>query len=528
MVRLKTSSPLHQNLNAGLSQTIFAIDSIGQTQGVEEGRQNALGQQSILAGVEIAVQTSSRASELLPRRTAPSHAPQTYKLKIPVNAVEFERVSKSYAIYEKPGDRLRELLSPGRRSHHRDFWALRDLNFAVRRGEVFCIVGENGSGKSTTLQLIAGITKPSAGSVQVNGRVSALLELGAGFNQEFTGRDNVYLNASILGLSKREIDRRYRAIEDFAEIGDFIHRPVKTYSSGMVVRLAFAVAINVDPEILLVDEALAVGDTYFRHRCMRKVHELRARGVTIVFVSHAIADVQAIGDHVLWLNHGNVVKMGETSVVLPLYLAAMTECASVTVPNAGTAIPGVSDGKADIPVAESVPNVDHRHGDGRAEVLGIAILNEYAEPVHLMMPLSRIVVRISFRANEDLLRPAAGFMLRNHLGLDFADTDTEREGHRLPPMRKGEVSTVDFHLDIPEFYPGAFSFSPCVSDASTRESSVCDWVDNAITVQMARGEGPVYGYIQLPCRVELSRAELSKAGLNPRAPSGLQGESRIA
>jgi lipopolysaccharide transport system ATP-binding protein len=380
-----------------------------------------------------------------------------------VNAVEFERVSKSYAIYEKPGDRLRELLSPGRRSFHRDFWALRDLSFAIQRGEVFCIVGENGSGKSTTLQLIAGIMQPSAGVVQVDGRVAALLELGAGFNPEFTGRDNVYLNASILGLSKREIDRRYKAIEDFAEIGDFIRQPVKTYSSGMVVRLAFAVAINVDPEVLLVDEALAVGDTYFRHRCMRKVHELRASGITIVFVSHAIGDVKAIGDHVLWLERGCVIAIGEPDAVLPLYLAAMTERE-----RRYAVAPGVSAGNSSssAPIAESIPNVDHRHGDGRAEILGIAILNEYFEPLHLMMPQSRIVVRISFRALQDLSRPAAGFMLRNHLGLDFTDTDTEREGHSLPPMRESDVSTVDFHLDIPEFYPGTFSFSPSVSDRS--------------------------------------------------------------
>jgi ABC-type polysaccharide/polyol phosphate transport system ATPase subunit len=447
-----------------------------------------------------------------------------------VNAVEFEHVSKSYAIYEKPGDRLKELLSPRRRSHHRDFQALRDLSFTIKRGEIFCIVGENGSGKSTTLQLIAGISQPSAGAVRVGGRVSALLELGSGFNPEFTGRDNVYLNASILGLSKREIDRRYKVIEEFAEIGDFIRQPVKTYSSGMAMRLAFAVAINVDPEVLLVDEALAVGDSYFRHRCMRRVHELRARGVTIVFVSHALADVEAIGDHVLWLEHGSAIAIGETSVVLPLYLAAMTDrenryaaksdtaASDVAAGPAAPAIttPGAGEEKKNVPLVESIPNVDHRRGDGRAEILGIAVLNEYAEPVHLMMPQSRILIRISFRANDDLFRPAVGFMLRNHLGLDFTDTDTEREGHSLPPMRKGDVSTVDFHLDIPQFYPGTFSFSPSVSDSSTGESCVCDWIDNAVTVQMAHGEGPVYGYIQLPCKVELSQA------------SGLQGESRIA
>jgi lipopolysaccharide transport system ATP-binding protein len=425
-----------------------------------------------------------------------------------VNAVEFERVSKSYAIYQAPGDRLKELLTFASRSFHRDFWAVRDLSFSIRRGEVFCIVGENGSGKSTTLQLIAGILQPASGQVRIAGRVSALLELGAGFNPEFTGRDNIYLNASILGLSKREIDRRYKEIEDFAEIGGFIRQPVKTYSSGMVMRLAFAVAINVDPEILLVDEALAVGDTYFRHRCMLKVHELRARGVTIVFVSHAIAEVKAIGDRVLWLEHGLPVAIGDTDAVLAKYLAAMSEkegrysAVSAAGTPGSTPIPASSEPRRlAVEAVRIIPNIDHRHGDGRAEILGIAILNEYGEPLHLMMPQSQILVRISLRANESVARPVAGFMMRNHLGIDFAETDTAREGHSFPPMRKDDVCTVDFLLDIPEYYPGAFSFSPFVSDGSF---TVCDWIDNAITVQMARGEGHVYGYIHVPCKVELN------------------------
>src|SRR5690349_11118382 len=239
--------------------------------------------------------------------------------------VEFQGVSKSYPIYDSPGDRLKELITPPSYKFHRDFWALRDVSFEIRRGETFCIVGENGSGKSTLLQMVARILPPTSGTVHVDGRVSALLELGSGFNPEFTGRDNVYLNGSILGLSTKEIDRRYKEIEAFAEIGDFINRPVKTYSSGMVVRLAFAVAINVDPEVLLVDEALAVGDLYFRQRCMRKVHELRARGVTILFVSHAIGDVKAIGDRVLWLDRGRTMELGETDAVVTKYLAAMVE-----------------------------------------------------------------------------------------------------------------------------------------------------------------------------------------------------------
>jgi ABC-type polysaccharide/polyol phosphate transport system ATPase subunit len=403
-----------------------------------------------------------------------------------VNAVEFENVSKSYPIYDSPGDRLKELAVFGTRAFHRDFEALRDLTFSIRRGEVFCLVGENGSGKSTALQLIAGIMQPTAGKVRVNGRVSALLELGAGFNPEFSGRDNVYLNGALMGLTQAEISRRYREIEAFAEIGEFINQPVKTYSSGMVVRLAFAVAIHVDPELLLVDEALAVGDTYFRHKCMRKVQELRSRGLTIVFVSHSPADIQAIGDRVLWLEHGRMIEAGEAGPVLTRYLAAMSKrgaCQSERDPEPAVVEP-----------VTVIPNVDHRHGSGRARVEGIAILNEYAEPVHLMIPGSRLLVRMTIHAEQPIAEPAAGFLLRNHLGFDFAETSTP-----LPSLKAGELRTLDMLIDLPEFYPGAFSFSPWIRDSG----EIADWIDNAVTVQMAKGEGPVYGYIQLPCRIEL-------------------------
>src|ERR1700704_5363955 len=239
--------------------------------------------------------------------------------------IEFSRVSKSYSIYAAPRDRLKELATFQTRKFHTEFWALHDVSFDVRRGETFCVVGENGSGKSTLLQICAGIMAPTSGTAMANGRIAALLELGSGFNPEFSGRDNVYLNGAILGLSSKDMDRRLPEIEAFAEIGAFINQAVKTYSSGMVVRLAFAVAIHVDPEILLVDEAHAVGDVYFRQRCMRKVHELRQRGVTILFVSHAVSDVKAIGDRAMWLDHGRIIDVGEPDKIVGKYLAAMTE-----------------------------------------------------------------------------------------------------------------------------------------------------------------------------------------------------------
>lgn len=424
-----------------------------------------------------------------------------------MNIIELQGVSKSYPIYDSPSLRLKELFTFNRASYHKDFWALQDITLEIKKGETFCVVGENGSGKSTLLQMVAGILQPTKGTIKVQGRVSALLELGSGFNPEFSGRDNVYLNAAILGLSNKEIDQRYKAIEEFAEIGDFISHPVKTYSSGMAVRLAFSVAIHVDPEILLVDEALAVGDIYFRQRCMRKVHELRQKGVTILFVSHAIGDVKAVGDRVLWLDKGRVRELGQTEQVVVKYLAMMTEKDStyleLSKPEAplSTLAPGVDNAPE---IVTTIPNMDHRHGDGRAKVIGIAVMNEHGKPLVLLEPDSRIIVRISVQASEYIALPNAGFMIRNHLGLDFAGSNTTREGYQLAPMAVGEIRTVDFHIDLPTYYPGHFSFSPAIADGTLENYRMCDWIDNAITLQMGHGEGTVYGYMHLDCRVEVN------------------------
>lgn len=431
-----------------------------------------------------------------------------------MNSIDFQNVSKCYPVYTSAGDRLKELVTFNRLTFHSDFWALRDVDFSVRKGETFCVIGENGSGKSTLLQLVAGILQPSSGLVNVQGRVAALLELGSGFNPEFTGRDNVYLNASILGLTSKQIDQRYAAIAAFAEIGAFINQPVKTYSSGMAVRLAFAVAIHVDPEILLVDEALAVGDIYFRQRCMRKVHELRARGVTILFVSHALGDVKAIGDRCMWLDKGRIREIGTTDDVVPKYLAAMTMKDSAYLEHrpeqSGMILAEATTGPPEI--VEQIPNVDHRHGDGRAQVIGIALYDEYGRELRLLEPSSKVIVRISVRANDELALPNVGFMLRNHLGIDFAGTNTTREGYDLPPMRAGDVNTVDFHVELPELYPESFSFSPAIANGTLHSYTMCDWIDNAITVQMSHSDAQVYGYMHLACRVELNARLVREPG----------------
>ena len=432
---------------------------------------------------------------------------------MPDPAVEFSNVSKSYSIYAAPGDRLKELITFQTRRYHTEFWALRDVSFEVGRGETFCVVGENGSGKSTLLQICAGIMAPSSGMAVANGRVAALLELGSGFNPEFSGRDNVYLNGAILGLSSKDMDRRLPEIEAFAEIGAFINQPVKTYSSGMIVRLAFAVAIHVDPEILLVDEALAVGDVYFRQRCMRKVHELRQRGITILFVSHATGDVKALGDRAMWLEKGVVKALGKTDLVVAQYLAAMSEKDRVY---QAREFPAEEARKVAAPqeIIEEIPNVDHRFGDGKAEVIGITVLDAKGNRIGLLQPNSTIVVRISVRAKENLDRPIVGFMFRNHLGVDFAGTNTARENQDLPPMLAGDVCTVDFYLDLPALSASSFSFSPAIANGLLEHYSMCDWIDNAVVLQMETTDQPMYGQFHLDCRIKVN-AKLDSGVVTP-------------
>ena len=244
-------------------------------------------------------------------------------------AVSVRQLSKCYHVYATPGDRLRQFVLPrlqrlGRmaaRAYHREFWALRDVSFDIAKGEAFGILGRNGAGKSTLLQLLCGTLTPSHGDIRMQGRVAALLELGAGFNPEFSGVENVYLNASVLGLSRAEIEARFASIAAFADIGDFIEQPVKTYSSGMFVRLAFAIAIHVEPDILIIDEALSVGDIAFQNKCLLKIRELRAKGTTLLFVTHDLSTLQLICDRVAWLRNGQLVMVDEPVKVCQEYYA---------------------------------------------------------------------------------------------------------------------------------------------------------------------------------------------------------------
>ena len=424
--------------------------------------------------------------------------------------VRAEKLAKCFRIYRHPSDHLKELLSFGKRRYHEAFWAVKDVDVSIDRGICLGIIGENGSGKSTLLRMIAGVVRPTSGKVEVGGRVSALLELGAGFNPQFTGRENIYLYASILGFTDAQTRQRIPSIEKFAEIGEFVDRPVKTYSSGMFVRLAFAVAIHMDPDILIVDEALSVGDIFFQQRCIRRIQQLKHQGVTILFVSHDLDAVRGLADRVIWMDHGRIHLEGRTEEVVSKYLAAMvTRGRKEIMEEEAMGKPLESsedlalddDALARIPkFLERIPNVDHRYGNGKAQVTGIGIYTGAGEPAGGVVQGDRVCVRISVEFRNDVEHPNVGFMLRNRLGQDVTGTNVMFEGERLPAAKAGERLSVDFVMDLPFLQTGFYHFCPAVADGTLDQYEMCDWLDNACAIEVIE-RSTTYGHMRIPMRV---------------------------
>jgi ABC-type polysaccharide/polyol phosphate transport system ATPase subunit len=433
--------------------------------------------------------------------------------------IQARKISKCFRIYRHPSDHLKELLTFGRRRYHEPFWAVKDVDVSVDRGCCLGIIGENGSGKSTLLRMIAGVIRPTSGGIAVNGRVSALLELGAGFNPLFTGRENIYLYASILGFTNAQTRERIPSIEKFAEIGDFVDRPVKTYSSGMFVRLAFAVAIHMDPDVLIVDEALSVGDIFFQQRCIRRIQQLKREGVTILFVSHDLATVRSLADQTIWMDHGQVHMEGKTDDVASKYLAAMIMRGrkemmgdeEIGKPLASASTLELADEALDRMPAflEHIPNVDHRYGNGKARILGIGIYGREGHPAPGVAQGERICVRISIEFQEDVEQPNVGFMMRNRLGEDVTGTNVLFEGERLPSARSGDRLSVDFLMDLPFLHAGFYHFSPAVANGTLDQYEMCDWIENACAIEVMQ-RTTTHGHLRIPVRVRVTTEAQSR------------------
>ena len=346
--------------------------------------------------------------------------------------ISVQNVSKVYHLYQHPLDRLVGNFVRQRRQRS-EFWALRNINLRVEKGEVFAILGPNGSGKSTLLQVISGILRPTSGRALVAGRVAALLELGAGFNPEFSGRENVYMNGEIMGLSRREMDKAFPQIEAFAEIGRFIDRPVKEYSSGMYVRLAFSTAIHIEPEVLIVDEALAVGDAIFASRCIQKFEDLRRRKVTVLLVSHDLGLVKRLADRAAFMLEGRIVTEGLPKDAVNQYVGFVLDRERSQDANKST------DGIA----AKST----FRHGDGTSRIVDVQLLNQKREPCSTFRPGELMIIRVQAVFREAAQNPVVGILIRNRIGMDVFGTNTRLERLELGEVAQGEALQVEFELD---------------------------------------------------------------------------------
>ena len=375
-----------------------------------------------------------------------------------------QNVSKLYRLYKTPFDRIRELNPFQYKPLHTDFWALRDISFSVERGEVVSLVGPNGCGKSTLLQVISGILQPTTGRVVTRGRVAALLELGAGFNPEFTGRENVFINAEIMGIGRAEMQRNLPLIEEFAEIGDFIHRPVKEYSSGMYVRLAFSTAIHVNPDILIVDEALAVGDAVFANRCIRKFEDLREKKTTVLFVSHDLGLVKQLSNRAIFLLNGRMEAEGEPKHVIDKYIGVVLERQQAYE-------------KRDKRIH---PQATNRHGDGSSEILSVTLLDERGRPCGVVSSGDRVTIRIRTVFRLRRVEPMVGILIRNRIGMEIYGTNTRIEQVDLGAFEPGEELDIDFQFEC-WLTPQQYTVTVATQYA---DGSSHDWLDDVISFEV--------------------------------------------
>ena len=360
------------------------------------------------------------------------------------NVIQVSHLTKMYKLYDKPSDRLKEALGLTRKKLYREHYALHDVNFDIQEGECVGIIGTNGSGKSTILKIITGVLTPTEGEVKVNGRISALLELGAGFNMEYSGLENVYLNGTMIGFSKEEIDARLDDILDFADIGDFIHQPVKTYSSGMFVRLAFAVAINIDPEILVVDEALSVGDVFFQAKCYHKFEEFKKQGKTILFVSHDLSSVSKYCDRVILLNKGVKMDEGSPKQMVDLYKQLLVGQDPVKQQEEPGAPSKEEKGEGNF---QANPNM-LEYGNRMAEIIDFEVVDDKGVRSNTIEKGSSFRIRMKVRFNEDIQEPIMAYTFKNIKGTEITGTNTMFEKVQVEKSGKGDVCTATFTQEM--------------------------------------------------------------------------------
>jgi lipopolysaccharide transport system ATP-binding protein len=432
-------------------------------------------------------------------------------------AIKVDNLSKCYQIYDRPRDRLFQMLMRGYRQYYREFWALKDVSFEIKKGETVGIIGRNGSGKSTLLQMVCGTLSPTSGSIQTYGRIAALLELGSGFNPEFTGRENVYMNASVLGLSHEEIDARFNDIASFADIGDFIEQPVKTYSSGMMVRLAFAVIAHVDADILVIDEALSVGDAFFTQKCMRFLRRFMENG-TVLFVSHDTGAVINLCQKAIWLESGIAKSQGEPKEIAQLYLAEIYESqqgkSALTIDksldhNNILATPQLRDMRLDY-----INSTKYRNdielfkfnpdsagfGKGGGSITSVQFLDDTGRALAWVVGGEEITLKISCTANIDLFNPIIGFFVKDRLGQTLFGDNTYNFSQQVPlfiPL--GEAFEAIFKFVMPILPMGDYSMTVALAEGTQQDHVQHHWIYEALLLK-SHSSSVSTGLVGVPMR----------------------------
>ena len=415
--------------------------------------------------------------------------------------IEVVDLVKEYRIYRRPLDRLKEII-PFSKPSFRSFLALKGITFSVTKGETIGIVGQNGAGKSTLLQIIAGVLNQTSGVCRVEGQVGSLLELGAGFHPDFNGIENIFLQARLMGIDRGVIKERLPSILEFADIGDFVHQPVRTYSSGMFVRLAFSTAIHMDPEILVVDEALSVGDVFFQHKCISRMRKLQEEGKTILVVSHDPQTIRHMCGRALHLRQGELVGDGDPAGVVAAYLQEKVAHGRGPARTGGAPSEEVPCDEGLSPAPELLTGLE-RYGEGGARITGFLVADDRGKPLKAAETGEAVRVRVTAKADRLVAGMNLGVLLRDKKGLDITGTNLSLEGHPLPRVEEGASVTAEFRLQLPLLAPGNYAFSPAVAEGDHVDYKMLDWVENAGLLQI-RSSRTIIGHVRVPVSVKVN------------------------
>lgn len=419
--------------------------------------------------------------------------------------IKISNLVKTYRLYNDPKDRVKEVFSIIGKKYSREFNALNGISIDVKKGETVGIIGTNGAGKSTLLKIITGVLNPTSGEVTVNGKIAALLELGAGFNQEYTGMQNIYLNGRMMGYTKAQMDARVDSIVEFADIGDFINQPVKTYSSGMFARLAFAVSINVEPDILIVDEALSVGDLFFQNKCFQKFDELKRKGVTILFVSHDISSVRQMCSRVLWIDHGVQKVFDECDLVCDRYMDEKRKQMNTMVDvNSVVSKNGIlEDQQRD--EMRTFPKLEYKSSklvSDKFQFISCFVQDSKGKKVNEMLVDQKYEVHVAIEFFEDMENLILGFVFENNKGLPLYDINNYINQQQTWAGRKGKVSEVIFKFTLPRLMKGRYVVSVALAQGTQENNQALTWLHGVMEMEIVN-PGYNSSYIEIPSKIDV-------------------------